>query len=220
MRRRLHAGPTIATLVIVGLIAWSFWVALASASTLSQAGGDDSQATATAVHAWSARWESRARARVPMPSGAPVAVVLGPVVVAGQQAGGLWDGTSVLVASLNEDVLMHELGHAFDGRDLNDPERVHLMALMGYPPDTPWTNPRRWTEDVFCRWLACPNERFADLYRGCALDYIIARSDGTGDAMPTGGRGAPWWSSGYVLAVANYDRICGAIRRYATDPGA
>lgn len=209
MRRRQHVAPTIAALVIVALVAWSFYVALASAAAM----------TATESAAWSARLV--AASVEPLPSGAAIPVVIGtPVLVDGVEAGGTWDGTTVRAYGPDDVVVEHELGHAFDDRDLDPVERAHLNALMGYGPSTPWANQRRWTEDLFCAWLACPNERFASLYAGCALGYHLLHH--SGDVLARRGRGEPWWSRGYVISVASYGRVCGAIKRYAatSNPGA
>lgn len=55
----------------------------------------------------------------------------------------------LLVAPAKSFVLQHELGHAFDARELSDGERAAISKAMG------WT-----------RWRA---EAFADFYSGCRL---------------------------------------------------
>jgi hypothetical protein len=208
MRRRQHVLPIVAAAVVVALLAWSFYAALASAATFGAR-----VPTASESAAWVARLE--ASSAEPMPSGPPIPVVLGRVVVAGREAGGSWDGTTVRAMGPDGGLVAHELGHAFDDRDLDPAERSHLLALMGYAPGTPWANPRRWVDDLFCAWLACPDERFASMYAGCALSYVIGHRY-TGARVPDRGRGVPWWSPGWVLSVADYGRICDAIRRYAS----
>lgn len=48
-------------------------------------------------------------------------------------------------------LMQHELGHAYDIRDLNDGERRRIAKVM--------------------RWRKWPEERFANFYAGCRLGY-------------------------------------------------
>jgi hypothetical protein len=116
-------------------------------------------------------------------------------------------------------MLEHELGHAFDARNLDADERAYLVTDLGYPPDTPWENLAREVPggDLLCRYLACPNEQFADAYAGCALGYHLTTSRGA--VLSTRGRATSAWWSGYGWRAdrARYRSVCSSIRAFA-DP--
>lgn len=129
-----------------------------------------------------ATWARTIDMHAPGPSGPPITVTLGscPGLV---DAGGCWrpwDSKIYITTTHNNDLKFtygHELGHAFDSRDLTDKVRAWFLATFGYPPEQEWT-PVRPDDDPFCLKMVCPSERFANVYALCALGmHRFARYD-------------------------------------------
>lgn len=159
----------------------------------------------------------QARTHVPGPAGPTIDVVIAKVVVDGLEAGGGWyaDESTIRMPDRLPVTLEHELGHAFDQRNLDVYERLWLVEREGFRPGTPWSDDSRWDGDPWCERVDCPNEVFADVYAGCALGYVLTTPAG---GLLRRGRAWAWWSSyGWRSSRARYAELCAAIRAFA-DP--
>ena len=100
------------------------------------------------------------------PAGPAINVVRGPCPSV-EGTDGCWEADQSMIYAVDRPAFAHEMGHAFDSRNLNDIEREAFSRSFGFPAGTPWVPERG--DDTFCDHIACPNETFADLYMGCAL---------------------------------------------------
>jgi hypothetical protein len=83
-------------------------------------------------------------------------------------------------------ILLHELGHAFDGQRLTPAWRAGFEAIVG---DTrPWRSPPN-----------SPHERFAEAYSLCARHAVIRRTYAA--------------AYGYRVTPAQHRRVCALIKR-------
>lgn len=102
---------------------------------------------------------------------------------------------------------LHEIGHLFDVRVLNDSDRREFMGVMRLPG--PWW---RFEEGTVVATEASPGEVFADAYANCAMALHATLSAGrwanySAVTMPR--------SDIYHPTRAQYRRVCALIRRAA-----
>lgn len=165
--------------------------------------------------------EVQAYTHVPGPAGPTIDVRFEPVPGTPEAGGGWTPWTSTIYMSEPLDrTLEHEIGHAFDARNLDDDERAYLVTSLGYQPGTPWENLARWEPggDLYCLHIDCPDERFADAYMGCALGLRLAAPPQIWRRW----RNYPvraWWSTyGWTTSRARYAATCAAIHDFADVP--
>ena len=159
-------------------------------------------------------WATSIKTHAPAPTGAPISVELVPgLKIEGVEAGGGWDGEKIQLEGRDTIAIEHELGHAYDDRDLTDHWRGVLendMHVSG-----PWSNPDRWGGDLYCKHITCPNELFADARAGCALNLHLSRP--YSGARPRRHQVVRMWWSGYGLRIspASYQHFCADLRASA-----
>lgn len=159
-------------------------------------------------------WVQSTETHAPGPAGL-IDITIGPVPGQPDSGGGYADGR-IWLTGFSRTALEHELGHVFDERQLDDEEHALMLPSLGYPDGTPWVNPAQWTTDLYCKHIACPDERLADLYAGCALGYKLTKAN-TGRLLKrSGGRVLAWWSGyGLRLNVDEYHALCSQLWIYA-----
>lgn len=193
MTRRIL--PFLAAITILVLMCWSFWTALAGATTLE---GD--------AAAWTSKIESTAH--VPLPTGPPITVLFAPCPGLQDAAGCTIDSTIWVdpAAGWPRFSVLHELGHQFDSRDLDPMERLYLIPELGGFRHRAWGDCGSVADlDTYGQ---CPLERFADAYAFCALGAHVPRYGG-----------ARWYSPyGYLpQSEGSFLKLCSDIRAFA-DP--
>lgn len=198
------------TIIAVVLVVEFVLSACASVTLAAQlSGAPDVAAWARAV---------QARTHVPGPAGPAIDVVVLADVPGQPASDGGWVGgaySTVYLTRRDDATLEHELGHAFEERNLDVKERVWLVDELGFRAGTPWQNPARWTGDLYCQHVACPDEVVADAYAGCALHYRLTTE--WGNLLRRGSAQAWWGSYGWRTTRARYAAICSAIHAFA-DP--
>lgn len=166
-------------------------------------------------------WAAASVVHVPGPPGPPITVSFDPPPgLDARTAAGEWDPTTStayvhdrLGPSGPEGVLWHELGHADDARALWPAARAAFLGPLGYAPDVEWTGAARWPADPYCTHTECPNERYADLYEGCALGFALTVPSGQRNLRRGDRAATAWWSPyGLTLTTTTYVRLCRMIR--------
>jgi hypothetical protein len=164
-----------------------------------------------------AAWVRSIEAHAPGPAGPAIYIGFGecPGLAEAGACWRPWASEIWLSTARDEITMMHELAHAVDSRNYDDAERTSLTGLLGYPPGTPWVA----KGDPFCKHSACPSERAASVYAGCALLLKLLtfnHSDGTGHVASRHAVVDPWWgAAGWRVNRAHYARVCRVMRAYA-----
>lgn len=152
-----------------------------------------------------ARWLESVPNRMPAPAGAPITVSFAACPGLEAVSDGCWLPGALYLADRRRGTAMHELGHAFDDRDLTVASRAHLAALLGF-------SGKRWDDCGDPADLSvygdCAAEVFADSYEACALGRPPLRK----------GRGG-WFvehetAYGWMPSPRRYRVVCRAIVRY------
>jgi hypothetical protein len=161
---------------------------------------------------------------MPGPAGA-LEVRMG-VCPGASRAAGCWIRELGLIYLLDENPItaMHEMGHAFDTRNLDDGERAVLApVLLKGATDATWSrcgvvN----TPDYGLRENKCPTELFGEAYAACALKALPERVELFRTRRGTvGGRGraatSTWpFAYGYMPSLKQHRRVCALIRAFAS----
>jgi hypothetical protein len=201
-RTKLFILPGIAALVVIGALALSACTALGA--QLTGPGSD---------------WARTVRMHAPGPAGPPITVTFDPCP--GLVAGGCWTpwDSTIYVASDFEQpfIYAHELGHAFDTRNLSDGERAWFLSVFGYDDGQAWA-PERAPDDPFCERQSCPSERFADAYAICALGLRPSAYLKDGSVLFLGVHDYGYYHGAVGIAgVARArDRVCRAVTAFSS----